>query len=295
MHSSPSSVASSGVPRLPRPLSAIVAALGSGALLVLGAGFSDTAFVGAASASQLLPVIVAVGSLQLFTGVAVMWTLYPPTWKIVALISGGAALAADIAVALRPSYGLAPLAVVLALAVIAALVAQLTRGVVRADVTSSIAWTLAVSALMVSYASAIVLVAARPGSKALATTAVAVCVALTITRFVDLVTITPRVRDAVRRGVPGLVAGVVFGIAAAVALTQMVSSLKGAAGVFLGVAAIVAVLVDLGISYGRENEFVVDDAADFAMYDAATAAVGPLVAIAVTLPIGYALAMLALG
>lgn len=297
----PSPVAPSGPVLASRPLVAVAFAVLAGLVLILGAGLSGSANgSGPAAPAQLVPIALAVALVQLATLVVVVVTRRPPAWRAVAVVAGAAAISADVVACLRAADGLSPLAVVLALAVVAALVAQLTRGVVRADVTDSIGWTLALSALVVGSATAIVLVAARPGSAGLVPVAVGASVAIAVTRFVDLVTVRPRLRPGLARGGVGLVVGVAFGLAAAGAFTELTRSLRVAAGVFIGVAAVVAVLADLGACYGTEGTPAPSPVRGHGDRDqsvglAIGAGLGPLVGLAVAMPVGYVLAMLALG
>ncbi len=125
------------------------------------------------------------------------------------LIGAAAAVGADIAASVRPHDALAPMLVVLGLAIPAMFVHQLTRGVVRTRVVESLSGIAVIVVAVVALTALLQLRQEFDGARlAVAATAVA-GVAVVLAGLVDLGWSRPRFDPTVARGLTGVVVGIV--------------------------------------------------------------------------------------
>lgn len=245
-----------------------------------------TVDLSAASDLARIPLLVVVILAQ--AGVIAGWlrAVAPPSPLGVGVVAGGAGLAADVLAAFGRAADLAPLAAVLALAVIGTLVVQLARGVARTRLTESVSATLTLAVVVVAYATPLALVRQHSGTAAVVCYVAAVGIGVLLARLTDVVLARPRLAEGVDRGGLGIALGVLGGTAAAAGVGALIADVTALDGALLGcVIAFVAVLVDLAGCYGT---------AAGTCRGRVAAALGPLLGFAAAAPVGYVVATLLL-
>ncbi len=125
------------------------------------------------------------------------------------LIGGAAAAGADIAASVRPHDALAPMLVVLGLAIPAMFVHQLTRGVVRTRVVESLSGISVIVAAVVALTALLQLRHEFDGDRMTVAAAAVAGVATVLAGLVDVAWSRPRFDPTVARGLTGVVVGIV--------------------------------------------------------------------------------------
>jgi hypothetical protein len=206
--------------------------LGSGATLV---GFS----------------VVIFGAQVLFV---LAWTVAsrPPAPWVVGGVGVLAGAAATVSVNIPVTASLAPVGYVVAGAFVVGVVGQLLRGSGRHGVTESLSTTMIVVVGAASFSALIVLDRRNGGGQVLVAGMVAAGLAVAVARLCDVLVPNPRMAPRVPRGSTGVVAGAMVGTAAAGVVGGMLVGLRPLTGALTGmVAALVAVVVDLGTGYAE--------------------------------------------
>jgi hypothetical protein len=213
------------------------------------AAVAGAVLVGGALAG-VITTLVAIAVIQ--AGLVLSWvfaTALPG--RIGALILGAAAAAAADAFTMRwYEHGYESVLGVLAVAIPLMFCHQLVRGVVRTRVVESLS---GIAVLLIAVcASTGLLLLRRPdgGDHATAGVALAITVALVVQHLVDAVAPLGRLDPAIRRGVLGIVLGVVGGAAAGGARLRTLAELDTNHAVLVSAgAALVACLLSVGTSF----------------------------------------------
>ena len=166
------------------------------------------------------------------------------------LIGAGAAVGVDAAVLVRPRSPLAGILGVLGLCMVALLVHQLSRGVIRVRVTESMSGVAALCTAVAGLGGYLALQRAAEGDRLVSAAAVAAGLALVVGHLADTVLPVPRFSDEVPHGVLGVGLAVAFGTLAGAAHALGVRQVDLAEGALLG--ALVggtAALVAVGVGY----------------------------------------------
>jgi hypothetical protein len=263
------------------------------------AGFAAVAMVVLVSAAAVGAVALLVATALLQAALIIAWAFGTgmPGRNGAVIIGAGAAIGSDIAISANPDRGLAPLLIVLGLAVPVMFVHQLARGVVRVRTTESLS---KVALLVVAVTGAAAFPQLRHefdgGMLAVAAT-VTVTVALLVSHLGDRLWSRPRFDPAVSRGLFGVVAGIVVGGACGAVFLQAVDGfgLNRAAWVAPTMAA-VATLLSVGagfIVHGLPETRPADPTADTGPYHEGDASLLPLVSVllplALSAPAAYLL------
>ncbi len=203
----------------------------------------------------------------------------------VAVVAGGAAVAADVVLLYADDATVGPLAGVIAVAFGAAIVTQLVRGVARRHVTEAFGSTMTLVVAVASLATMISLDRQSGGPGLLGTCLAAAGAGMVVARLVDLVKPGPNVHYAVPRGVVGIAAGSLAGAVAAVvgAVFSDSLSLPLAALAGWGVA-LAGILADLGVGYASAGKALVGEEPEASPL---RPLLGPLLGLAVAAPAGY--------
>ncbi len=203
------------------------------------------------------------------------------------VIGAAAALAADVALLLPERPTLDPLAAVLGLGLLAAVVHQMTRPAPRPELVPSLAGVALLLCAVCALAVLLVVGRLDDGPGAVTGTALVVGAALVVGHLVDLALPRPAVAPGVPCGVVALVLAVVAGAGAALLLADRGSLADVLSVVTFGAAVgAVAALTSLGASY------VVVERAEHGWAAPVLQAVLPLAAAA---PVAYALTLNGLG
>ena len=213
------------------------------------------------------------------------------------IIGAGAAVGADIAVSAYPHRGLAPLLVVLGLAVPVMFVHQLARGVVRTRTTESLS---KVALLVVAITGAAAFPQLRhefDGAKLATAATLTVTAAVLVAQVADRLWSRPRFDPAVSRGLFGVVAATVVGGACGTLLLKGVDGFGLARAAWVGpVMAAVAALLSVGaafIVHGLPETHPADPTTDAGPYHEGDPTLLPFVSVllplAVSAPAAYVL------
>ncbi len=257
-----------------RPVYLLCAAV---TVLLLAGGVT----AGARAGTPVLLAVVGVVQLLLILGWQLMTN--PPSPRAVAAVALGTAGAADVLAGYARSASLAPVAGVLGLAVLAAVVLQLARGVARVRVTEALGSTLSITVAVASVTAILVLRRQHGGLEAVTAAAIAGGVALMTARLVDSVLPVPRVAPGVPHGGLGIVFGCMSGTAAGAFFAAVPSLTPHGSALFAWAITIVAVLADLAAGYAS---------ASVARRPRWSFAAGPFAALVATAPVAYLLALL---
>jgi hypothetical protein len=259
-------------------------------------------------AAALVAVVVTAG-LVVATGwdrpgilvaVAVLQALLVPAWvqgtalpgRIGGIVLGlGAAAAADAALLVRDRVSLLVLLGVLGLALPAMLAHQLTRGVVRARVTESLAGIAVLLTAVVALSSLIALARAVDGPRLVAALGVGAGAGLAVARLVDAVAPAPRLARDVAHGLLAVLAAGLAGAAGGALLAGDARQLDTAGGLLLGaVVAVLAALVAVGVGYIAATSRSPRRGTSVAM-----AYLGVVLPLALAAPVGYLVALAVAG
>lgn len=205
-------------------------------LLLLGGGCAAVALgLGLAALGGAVPLALAVLALQLLLVLGALALVDAPAAGGIFLLAGGAAVAADV-VAVTQDGRVGGLAGVVALALVAALLHQLSRRD-RDRVTEALADTLLV-VVLVACAACLPALRLLDGGRAVVLAALAGAgAALLAGRLGDLVVPRPALAVGALRGWPGLLLGLGAGVAAAVLVEGGEGPLVGARAALVGLAA----------------------------------------------------------
>ncbi len=218
------------------------------------AGFSVLLTFGLVIASQATLMVfgaVLLGTQLLFV---LAWTVAsrPPAPWVVAAVGGLTSIAAVIAVNRPVDVSLTPLAYVVAGALIAAVIGQLTVRGGHAGVTESLSVTMAVVVGVVAFSAYLVLGRQPLGDQVLIAGLISAGVGLAAARICDVFAVSPRITPQVPRGAIGVVAGAMVGTAAGAYAGYLIDGLSTSAGAGAGmVSVLVALVVDLGTGYAE--------------------------------------------
>jgi len=213
------------------------------------------------------------------------------------IIGAGAAIGADVAVSVYPHRGLAPLLIVLGLAVPVMFVHQLARGVVRTRTTESLS---KVALLVVAVTGAAAFPQLRhefDGAKLATAATVTVCAAVLVAHIGDRLWSHPRFDPAVSRGLFGVVAGTIVGGACGLLLLKGVDGFGLTRAVWVGpVMAAVAALLSVGagfVVHGLPETHPADPTTDAGPYHEGDPSLLPVVSVllplALSAPAAYLL------
>ncbi len=192
--------------------------------------------------------VVALAAVQALTVLAWMAGLALPGRIGTVVLGLATAAAADIAAALYDPPSLAALLSVLAVAFLAMLVHQLSRGVVRVRATASIAGVAMLVTLTVGAAALLVLHRIPAGPDLVSAAVLSAGVAICVGHLVDAVVAFPRFAVQVPRGAFAVLVGAAA--AAATGTARLGDVVTRAGGVFFGlVIGLVVGLVAIGIAY----------------------------------------------
>ncbi|KXK62217.1 hypothetical protein AWW66_09270 [Micromonospora rosaria] len=234
------------------PLALAVA--GFAALLCLGL------VLGAQTAGpgHRLPFAVIVLGVQILFILAWTMAARPPALLVVAVVSAGAGVVADVAAVRSAEAGAGPLGYAAVGGFVLAVLGQLVRRVDRRRVTDSLGATLLTVLGVVAFAGLLVLGRIPAGTQAVTVCLAAAGVALTVARLTDAVLPWPRLAPQVPRGAAGVVAGAMVGtLASAVFGSYLVAPFTPTRAALIGLlAAVSAVLTDLAVGYAEAGRLM---------------------------------------
>ncbi|GAB3071451.1 hypothetical protein [Micromonospora schwarzwaldensis] len=267
-----------------RPLALTVAGFAAllGVGLVLGA---QTAGPG-----HRLPFAAIIFGVQLLYVLAWTMAMRPPALLVVALVSAGTAVIADVAAVRADVAGLAPLGYAAVAGLVLGVLGQLVRRVDRVRVTDSLGGTLLIVVGVVAFASLIVLSRIPKGTQAITVCLTAAGVALLVARLTDAVAPWPRLAPQVPRGATGVVAGAMLGTLTSAVLGSYLVGFTPTSAALVGVVtAATAVLADLAVGYAEAGRLM---AGEPPTMWAARHMQGPLGGFALAAPAAYAMCVL---
>ncbi|MFI2710172.1 hypothetical protein ACH495_08585 [Micromonospora sp. NPDC018662] len=267
-----------------RPLALTVAGFAAllGVGLVLGA---QTAGPG-----HRLPFAAIIFGVQLLYVLAWTMAMRPPALLVVALVSAGTAVIADVAAVRADVAGLAPLGYAAVAGLVLGVLGQLVRRVDRVRVTDSLGGTLLIVVGVVAFASLIVLSRIPKGTQAITVCLTAAGVALLVARLTDAVAPWPRLAPQVPRGAAGVVAGAMLGTLTSAVLGSYLVGFTPTSAALVGVVtAATAVLADLAVGYAEAGRLM---AGEPPTMWAARHMQGPLGGFALAAPAAYAMCVL---
>ncbi|MFC0503734.1 hypothetical protein [Micromonospora costi] len=261
------------------------------------AGFSALLGVGLVLGAQTsgpghrLPFAIIIAGVQLLFVLAWTMAMRPPALLLVALVSAGVAVAADVAAVQTDIAGLAPLGYVAAGGFLLGVLGQLVRRVDRVRVTDSLGSTLLIIVGVVAFGTLVVLSRVPAGTQAITVCLTASGVALTVARVTDAVAPWPRLAPQVPRGAAGVVAGAMLGtLVSALLGSYLVTPFTPTRAAIIGlVAAVAAVLADLAVGYAEAGRLMAGEAPTMWV---ARHMQGPLGGFALAAPAAYAMCML---
>jgi hypothetical protein len=262
---------------------------GFAALLGLGLVFAAQT----SAPGHRLPFIVVVFTVQVLFVLA--WTMVtrPPALAVVVGVGVLTALVADTVAVRSAEARLGPLLYVAVGGVLAAVLGQLFRRVDRVRVTDSLRTTATIVLGVLALATLIVLSRIPAGTQAIAVCLTAAGVALTVARVVDAIAAWPRLAPQVPRGAAGVVGGAMIGtLVSALLGGYLVTPFTPTRAAIMGlVAAVVAVLADLAVSYAEAGRLMAGEAPSVW---AARHVQGPLGGFAMAAPVAYLMCRLVL-
>ncbi|MFF5215265.1 hypothetical protein [Micromonospora sp. NPDC000442] len=224
-----------------------------------------------------------------------VWTMVtrPPALAVVLGVGAVTAVAADVVAVRSAEARLAPLLYIAVGGVLAAVLGQLVRRVDRVRVTDSLRTTATTVFGVVAFATLIVLSRIPAGTQAIAVCLTAAGVALTVARVTDAVAAWPRLAPQVPRGAAGVVGGAMVGtLISALLGGYLVTPFTPTRAAIIGlVAAVVAVLADLAVSYAEAGRLM---AGEMPSVWAVRHVQGPLGGFAMAAPAAYLMCRLVL-
>ncbi|CAN5219403.1 hypothetical protein BH20ACT5_BH20ACT5_16690 [soil metagenome] len=203
------------------------------------------------------------------------------------VLGAGTAIAADIVLVRSEDDALAPLAAVLALAIVASFAHQLLRSPPRLEVSDSLAGDALLAVAVVALSAYVVLYRVTDGTVLLDACVAAVGAAVVVGHLLDLVAPYPRIVEGVPRGLLGFLAGTGAAVLAAIwraGATELVERLG--AIILGGILGGVAGLIAIGASYA---------AAERRGRGPAQACVQAVLPFAATAPVAYFLSLVVSG
>jgi len=216
----------------------VLAAIATAALILAPREFGPTGL------------LVAVAALQI--GLITAWSRATGIRGYVGslVIGAGTAVTADSVLALQSEPDVAPLAAVLALAFIAAMMHQLTRTAPRRLATASLAGISALAVTLVAMSALLLLYRVTDGSAVYVATVAATGGAVAVGHLVDVLLPVARITPDVPRGLLGLLLSVGTAIAAAVTLSGPEGLLEGLGAAIVGaIVGLVSALLAVAASY----------------------------------------------
>lgn len=166
------------------------------------------------------------------------------------VIGAGTAVAADTVLAQQSEPDLAPLAAILALAFIAALLHQLSRSSPRKLATASLAGVSVLAVSLVAMSAYLPLYRVTDGSAVYVATVAAIGAPVVVGHLVDLLLPLPRITPDVPRGLTALLLSIGTGIAAAVVLSDPSGLIESIGASIVGaILGLVAALLAVAASY----------------------------------------------
>ncbi|WP_422743979.1 hypothetical protein ACN27B_06860 [Micromonospora sp. WMMD754] len=267
-----------------RPLALTVAGFAAllGVGLVLGAQTSGP--------GHRLPFAIIIFGVQLLFVLAWTMAMRPPALLVVALVSVGAAVIADVAAVRSDVAGLAPLGYAAAAGLLLGVLGQLVRRVDRARVTESLGGTLLIVVGVVAFGTLIVLSRIPKGTQAITLCLTAAGVALLVARLTDAIAPWPRLAPQVPRGAAGVVAGAMLGTLTSAVLGSYLVGFTPTSAALVGVvAAATAVLADLAVGYAEAGRLMAGEPPTMWV---ARHMQGPLGGFALAAPAAYAMCVL---
>ncbi|MBQ1044896.1 MULTISPECIES: hypothetical protein [unclassified Micromonospora] len=282
----PDEVPEEELPPVPvrRPLALTVAGFAAllGLGLVLGAQTSGP--------GHRLPFAVIIFGVQMLFVLAWTMAMRPPALLVVALVSVGAAVIADVAAVQSDIAGLAPLGYAAAAGLLLAVLGQLVRRVDRVRVTDSLGGTLLIVVGVVAFGTLIVLSRIPKGTQAITVCLTAAGVALLVARLTDAVAPWPRLAPQVPRGAAGVVAGAMLGTLTSAVLGSYLVGFTPTSAALVGVvSAATAVLADLAVGYAEAGRLMAGEPPTMWV---ARHMQGPLGGFALAAPAAYAMCVL---
>jgi hypothetical protein len=243
---------------------------------------------GSFAGSKGMLVVVAV--LQAVTVVSWVYGSALPG-RLGALIMGTlAAGAGDAAITRWHADGYAPLVGVLGVAIPIMFIHQLTRGVVRTRVVESLADITILIVTVTAMAGFVLLRYQSNGDKTTLAVAGSIGVALAVSHFTDAVLPAPRFDQAVDRGLPAVLLGVLAGGAIGLLVLRQLIDFTGGRGAFVGAAvAAVACLVSVGASFAGSHSTLAGDDAPATPAARLRPVAAVLITVALCAPAGYVL------
>lgn len=165
------------------------------------------------------------------------------------LIGGAAAAGADIAASVRPHDALAPMLVVLGLAIPAMFAHQLTRGVVRTRVVESLSGIAVIVGAVVALTALLQLRHEFDGARLAVAAVVVAGAAIVLAGLVDLAWSRPRFDPTVARGLTGVVVGIIAATVVGVLVLRPLTQYGNPVAVLLcAIIAAVAALLSVSAS-----------------------------------------------
>lgn len=216
----------------------VLAALATAALILAPGQFGPTGL------------LVTVALLQI--GLIVAWSPATGVRGYVGslVIGAGTAVTADSVLALQAEPDLAPLAAVLALAFIAAMLHQLTRSAPRRLATASLAGISALAVTLVAMSALLLLYRVTDGSAVYVAAVAAIGGAVVVGHLVDVLLPIPRITPELPRGLLALLLSVGTAIAAAVTLSAPDGLLDSLGAAIVGaIVGLISALLSVAASY----------------------------------------------
>lgn len=166
------------------------------------------------------------------------------------VIGAGTAVTADTVVALNSEPDLGPLAAVLALSFIAAMLHQLTRSAPRRLATASLAGIGTLAVTLIALSALLLLYRITDGSAVYLSTVAAICGAVVVGHLVDLLLPVPQIAPGVPRGLIALLLSVGTGVAASVLLSDAGGLIESLGAAIVGaIVGLVSALLAVAASY----------------------------------------------
>ncbi|MGC4894915.1 hypothetical protein [Micromonospora sp. DT31] len=227
------------------------------------AGFAALLGVGLVLGAQTsgpghrLPFTVIIFGVQMLYVLAWTMAMRPPALLVVALVSVGVAVIADVAAVQSDVAGLAPLGYAAVAGLLLGVLGQLVRRVDRVRVTDSLRGTLLIVVGVVAFATLIVLSRIPKGTQAITVCLTAAGVAVLVARLTDAVAPWPRLAPQVPRGAAGVVAGAMLGTLTSAVLGSYLVGFTPTSAALIGVVtAATAVLADLAVGYAEAGRLM---------------------------------------
>ncbi len=166
------------------------------------------------------------------------------------VIGAGTAVVSDTVLALQSAPDLGPLAAVLGLAFLAALVHQLSRSAPRRLATASLAGISFLAVILIAMSTLLLLYRITDGSEVYVAVVAATGGSIVVGHFVDLVLPLPRITPELPRGLTALLISVGAAIAAAVTLSGPINLIESLGAAIVGaILGLISALLAVAASY----------------------------------------------